>query len=105
MPRRAIDWKKTGKQLLFLRNDNLSLRRYVCRENNYDKGECDGRCDTCKYDMDTSISRSELARVFSVTESVVFNWENGITPVSLEDMLFYCEIAGVDLKDLIVFEN
>ena len=105
MPRRAIDWKKTGKQLLFLRNDNLSLRKYVCRENNYVKGECDGRCDTCKYDMDTSISRSELARVFSVTESVVFNWENGITPVSLEDMLFYCEIAGVDLKDLIVFEN
>lgn len=103
MPRKSIDWKKTGRRLLLLRNDNITLRRYVCRANRYGRGNCSGVCDTCKYDMDVSISRSELAKVFNVTESVVFNWENGITPVSLEDMLFYCEIADVALQDIIVF--
>ena len=63
MPRRAIDWKKTGKQLLFLRNDNLSLRKYVCRENNYDKGECDGRCDTCKSVSYTHLTLPTILRV------------------------------------------
>ena len=88
-----------------LRNDNIHLRRNVCNALNYDKGECSGECEDCRYDMDNSISRSELARVFKVSESVVFNWENGITPVSLEDMLFYCQIAKVKLSDVIVYKQ
>lgn len=102
--RKYIDWTKTGKSLLLLRNDNLNLRRYVCRANRYHMMECTGACETCRFDMDNSISRAELASVFHVSENVIFNWENGRTPVSLEDMLFYCQIARVELSELIVFE-
>lgn len=102
--RKYIDWKKTGKNLQLLRNDNISLRRYVCSELRRDDGNCSGECETCRYDMDSSISRPELASVFHVSESVIFNWENGKTPVSLEDMLFYCQIADVELKEILVFE-
>ncbi len=55
--------------------------------------------------MDTSISRPELAAMFHVSESVIFNWENGKTPVSLENMLFYCQLADVKLKEILVFEE
>lgn len=103
--RRYINWKKTGRNLQILRADNISLRRYVCRELNYDKGECSGDCDNCKYDMDTNISRTELAKIFHVSDSVVFNWENGITPVDLEDMLFYCRLAEVALDDILVYDR
>lgn len=101
---RYIDWKKTGKNLELLRNDNKRLRRYVCSALRRDEGNCSGECETCKFDMDSSISRPELASVFHVSESVIFNWERGKTPVSLENMLFYCQIAEVDLKEIIVFE-
>ena len=101
--RKRIDWIKTGRNLQLLRNDNIHLRRYVCSALNYDKGECSGECNDCKFEMDSSISRVELAQVFNVSESVVFNWENGKTPVSVEDMLFYCRISQVQLTDIIVF--
>lgn len=103
--RKNIDWQKTGKNLQLLRNDNIDLRRNVCNALNYDKGECSGKCEECKYEMDNSISRAELARVFKVSESVVFNWENGITAVSLEDMLFYCQISNVRLSKIIVYKK
>lgn len=101
--RKRIDWLKTGKNLQLLRIDNLALRRYVCRSRNYGKGDCSGACENCRFDMDNSISRAELAEVFAVSESVIFNWESGKTPVPLEDMYFYCEIAGVELREVVVF--
>lgn len=103
--RQVIDWKKTGKNLQLLRNDNLDLRRYVCGTLNLEKGNCDGKCSSCKYDMDSNISRGELAKVFNVSESVIFNWESGKTPVSLEDMLFYCQIADVEMDEIIVYSR
>lgn len=102
--RKYIDWKKTGKHLQLLRNDSLNLRRYVCGQLNFKKGDCSGACDDCKYDMDSTISRAELARVFNVSESVIFNWENGKTPVSLEDMLFYCQIAETTMEEIVIFQ-
>lgn len=105
MERRTVDWAKTGRNLQLLRNDNIDLRRTVCRELNLDKGECSGECSTCRFEMDKSISRAELAKVFSVSESVIFNWESGKTPVSIEDILLYCEVCKVDLWDIIVFED
>ncbi len=101
--RKCIDWTKTGKNLQLLRRDNIALRRFVCRTLNLDKGDCDGMCETCRYEMDNSISRVELSRIFLVSESVIFNWESGKTPVSLEDMLCYCRIANVRLDDVVVF--
>lgn len=105
MERRMVDWTKTGRNLQLLRNDNIDLRRTVCRELNLDKGECSGECETCRFEMDKSISRAELAKVFSVSESVIFNWESGKTPVSIEDILLYCDVCKADLWDIIVFEN
>ncbi len=103
MQRRYIDWEKTGKNLQLLRCDNINLRRNVCRENRYELGECEGDCETCRFDMDSSISRTELARVFSVSESVIFNWESGKTPVSVEDLLFYAEITGRGIDEILIF--
>lgn len=59
MPRRFIDWEKTGRALELLRGDNLNLRRYVCHELNCENGNCSGDCSTCTYDMDNRISRSD----------------------------------------------
>ena len=44
----------------------------------FDRGNCSGDCKNCEYEMDPSISRNELAEVFTTTESVIFNWEIGI---------------------------
>lgn len=101
--RKFIDWKKTGKNLRLLRNDNIDLRRYVCRQLKYEENNCSGNCAECIFDMDNSISRAELAEVFNVSESVVFNWETGRTPVSIDDLMFYTQIAGVELFDILVF--
>ena len=104
--RAVIDWEKTGKRLKLLRNDNLNLRRYCCRQlgsgKRYDG--CDNaNCDTCIFEMDTNISQAELAKVFSVSESMVVNWENNKSKPSLEDLIFYSRICGIDLFDIIVF--
>ncbi len=103
LTRRNIDWAKTGKVLELLRADNLALRRFVCRFHNAGKGDCGGNCANCRFEMDSNISRKELADVFNVSESVVANWESAKTPVPMEDLLFYSDIAGVDLFDLLVF--
>ncbi len=101
--RKYIDWQKTGKRLQNLRNHNLNLRRFVCHTLNYDKGECSGECTVCEYELDSAISRVELASIFGTSESVIFNWENGKTPISVEDLLYYCEICGAELSDILVF--
>lgn len=102
--RRYVDWTKTGKNLYLLRNDNLNLRRYVCFVLNLHKGNCDGDCINCRYEMDNSISRKELADVLGTSDSVIANWEKGKTPVGIEDLLLYCDICGIDLNDILVFE-
>ena len=106
--RKCIDWTKTGKNLQLLRRDNIALRRFVCRTLNLDKGDCDGMCETCRYEMDNSISRVELSRIFLVSESVIFNWESGKTPVSLPDQKrteAFCRspVIRVHLDDIVIF--
>ncbi|MDE6585062.1 MAG: helix-turn-helix domain-containing protein [Clostridia bacterium] len=101
--RKFIDWRKTGKNLQLLRNDNGNLRREACRINNLHKSDCSGECESCKYDMDSNISRKELAVLFGVSDNVIYSWENGRTPIGLEDLLFYCQISKVKLEDIIVF--
>lgn len=103
--RKYIDWGKTAINLRLLRNDNLNLRRYVCMVLNRNSGDCDGACDNCKFDMDNSISRGELAKVFNVSESCVVNWERGTSRPTLDDLIFYSEICNINLYDVVVFEN
>lgn len=103
LKRKYIDWANTAKNLKLLRRDNINLRRYVCSQLNYDKGECSGECDTCRFDMDESISQLELAKVFNVSESMIVNWENNKSRPQLDDLLFYSQICRLDLYDVIVF--
>ena len=101
--RKFVDWKKTGRNLQLLREDNIELRRFVCRALKHDKSECNVECSECKFEMDNHISRKELSDVFGVSESVIFNWENGRTAVALEDVLFYSQISKKDLTDIIIY--
>lgn len=103
--RKFIDWELTAQNLRLLRNDNINLRRYVCRTLNYDKAECDGDCENCKFDMDSSISQKELASVFCVNTGSVVNWENGKSRPSIEDLIFYSQISGVDLYEVLIFKD
>ena len=103
LKRKYIDWANTAKNLKLLRRDNINLRRYVCSQLNYDKGECSGECETCRFDMDESISQLELAKVFNVSESMIVNWENNKSRPQLDDLLFYSKICGLDLYDVVVF--
>lgn len=101
--RKYVDWGKTAINLKLLRNDNMNLRRFVCRQLRYDKHNCDGNCDGCRFDMDHSISQSELAKAFGVSQSMVVNWENGKSKPSIEDLLFYCEVCETDLDGILVY--
>jgi len=104
--RKFVDWVRTGKNLKLLRADNIALRRYVCFVLRTKKGDCEGtNCDGCKFDMDNSISQSELAEVFNVSESMVANWENARSEPSIDDLLFYAEICGLKLDDILVFAD
>lgn len=103
MGRRVVDWYRTGAKLQMLRNDDLELRRYVCHELNYARGNCSGNCAECLFDMDRMISRRELGLVFNVSENVITNWERGLTPIDVENLLFYCEIAKKEISDILVF--
>ena len=103
LKRKYIDWANTAKNLKLLRRDNINLRRYVCSQLNYDKGECSGECETCRFDMDESISQLELTKVFNVSESMIVNWENNKSRPQLDDLLFYSQICGLDLYDVVVF--
>ena len=100
-----IDWLKTAQNLKLLRNDNLCLRQYVCRALKYDAANCSGDCESCRFDMDTSISQNELAQVFGVSAGVIANWETGRTVPSFEDLLFYCEICKLRLSEVVVFKK
>ena len=103
--RRWINWEKTGKRLRMLRTQNVNLRRYVCWSLKFDRGNCSGDCQSCEYEMDASISRSELAEIFTTSESVVFNWEAGKTSPDLEDLFLYANICGITLEDILVFDE
>ena len=104
--RKFVDWSRTSKNLKLLRNDNLDLRRYVCFELKTKRSECEGKnCDTCRFDMDHSISQAELAEVFSVSESMVANWETGRSEPSIDDLLFYAKICNLTLDDILVFQD
>ena len=100
---RQIDWEKTGRNLQLLRNDNWHLRKVSCRDRNFDAGNCEGDCEHCRYDIDSSIRRNELAHLFLVGENTIYNWEKGITPVPTEALLYYAEISQTPLTDIIVF--
>ena len=103
--RQFIDWKKTGRKLQMLREDNIELRRQVCSALKHDDAECSGSCETCVFEMDNHVSRKELANVFGVSESVIFNWESGRTAVDYENLLFYCQLAQVSLNAIVVFTD
>jgi DNA-binding XRE family transcriptional regulator len=108
--RRYVDKEKTGLKLKMLRCDNINLRRYICRtlflegdERHYCK--YDGKnCDNCFFEMDHSISQTELAKVFNTTDSVVANWELGRTLPTIDDLLFYCALCQLELKDILIFD-
>ena len=105
--RKFIDWVATGNRLFRLRSDNPHLRKYVCSAIKENTDKChnpSGECATCEdYYVDKSISRPELAAVFGESESKINNWETGKTPVGIENLLFYCQIAEVTLVDILVF--
>ena len=104
--RKFVNWENTAKNLKMLRNDNIALRRYVCFVLKTGRKDCDGTaCDTCKFDMDSSISQAELAKVFNVSESMVANWENARSQPSIDDLLFYAQICGLTLDDILVFDD
>lgn len=103
--RQYVDWERTAKNLKLLRQDNINLRRYVCSRLYYGKRDCATDCADCKFDMDHSISQAELAKVFNVSESMVVNWENSKSRPQLDDLIFYSRICGIDLYDVIVFEE
>lgn len=106
--RSFIDWEATGNKLYRLRSDNAHLRRLVCSALKRDTDKCNGNgdCENCTdRHIDKNISRPELAAVFGVGESVINNWETGRTPIGIEDLLFYCQIAQVKLDDILVFQG
>lgn len=102
--RRRIDWSRTGIRLKALRDHNPTLQRYACFHNHRSEANCSGDCETCEFDIDRNVSRAELARVFSTTESVIANWESGRTSPELEDLLYYAALCGITLEDILVFE-
>ena len=103
--RKNIDWEKTGKRLRVLREHDVQFMRYACFICHFNEGNCDGKCEKCALggDLDSRITREELAKVFDTTAIVITNWEGGKTAVPLEDLLLYCQISGKELNELIVF--
>ena len=107
--RQFVDWEATGNKLFNLRRNNEYLRRYVCSMLRKDTIKCTniaGDCETCTFrDMDNSISCPELAEVFGVSSNVINNWEKARSHISIENLLFYCQIAHVKLDDIVVVHN
>lgn len=100
-----IDWDKTAQNLKLLRGDNLQLRKFVCKALRFEEAECSGECESCKFDMDNSISQTELAEVFGVSAGVIANWETGRTYPDLNDLLFYAYICNIPLSKVVVLKN
>ena len=103
-----IDWRKTGENLKLLRLDNLNLRRYVCWAHRKTHGRClpPSDCEECSaLDMDSQISRRELAEAMNVSLNTLVNWESGRSVPALEDLLLYCSMCGVSLTDLLILQD
>lgn len=105
LTRKCIDWTKTARKLKLLRERNERLRLNVCRALNLHKGNCKGDCDACSLEMDNHISQSELASVFGYSASIIANWENGKSKPSIEDLIFYSQLCGLELFDVLIFSE
>ncbi len=105
--RKFIDWTTTGQNLKLLRRDNINLRRFVCKTLREGTLECrgDGNCEKCRFEMDSSISQAELAEIFNVSDSVILNWERGVSKPQIEDIMLYAEICKIDFFDVLIFED
>ncbi|MCI8912355.1 MAG: helix-turn-helix transcriptional regulator [Clostridia bacterium] len=108
---KSIDWVRTGKNLEYLRRHNVKLIKKVCaycRSREDSKTYCEGgkKCDTCTFDMDNHISRSELARtVVGWSDSQVANWEDARSVISIEDLFIYCQLCEITLEDILIFDK
>lgn len=108
---KSINWVRTGKNLEFLRRHNVKLIKKVCaycRSQEDSKTYCEGgsKCETCTFDMDNHISRSELARaVVGWSDSQVANWEAARSVISIEDLYVYCQLCEINLEDILVFDK
>lgn len=108
--RKAINWIKTGKKLEHLRRHDVKLIKKVCaycRSKDDSKNYCEGgkKCETCTFEMDNHISRSELARsVAGWSDSQVTNWEDARSIISIEDLFVYCQLCEISLEDILVFD-
>ncbi len=102
MKREYIDWVKTGKKLEGIRKRNETFIKNICYLTKGARGDCDQKCEGC-LDMDSYISRAEVASVFYVSENIIQNWESGETPLPVDELLYYSKLSGLDIFDILVF--
>lgn len=103
--RPSVDWTTTGRKLCDLRLHDYKFRKAVCSILRND-GACCRDCSTCdKLSMDHHVTQDELAKVMNVSSSVVHNWESGRSEPHLEYLLWYSELAGCNIYDLLIFET
>lgn len=108
---KVIDWEKTGKNLEYLRRHNVNLIKKICeycRSQEDSKNYCSGgeKCKTCTFDMDTHISRNELASaVVGWSDSQVANWEDARSVISIEDLFVYCELCEMKIEEILIFAD
>ena len=109
-----IDWDKTKDNLIDLRLNNINLRKYVCYYNKLNKEDIELRekytcfnnfsCDECK-NIDSKISRAELAFSLGVSDDIIYNIETGKTIPDLEELILYSKISDVPLEEIIVIKE
>lgn len=104
---KRVNWRATGRKLEELRRANRFLRENVCYYNKsrIEKTTCKSECCDCATQIDNSISRRELGDLFGLSPTVIGNYETGRSFVPYEVLLFYCQLSGLKLEDIIVFEE
>lgn len=107
---KKIDWQETGYRLRQLRLQNENLRKYVCfclQDETLSNPCMSKNCDRCsgRAILNQEISRRELSQVLFASESTVNNWEDNRSNPPLEILLAYCDICGLKLEDILVFED
>ena len=55
--------------------------------------------------MEKGLSQRDMAKICNISQATYNNWENGKTPVGVEDLLFYCQIADVPLENILIFKE